>query len=61
MSAAHIKQNIRQQKFPLLQANEMYKAAFLVKKTKFKHQYPERSETEIHKLTISYFQNLSKD
>ena len=41
-------------------ANEMFKAAFLVKKTKFKKESPKATEAEILKKTALYFANLSK-
>ncbi len=44
-----------------MQANEMYKAAFFIKKTKFSNQNPKLSDSEIHRMTVLYFQNISKD
>jgi hypothetical protein len=39
-------------------ADQMYKAAFQVKKTKFTKEHPELSAEEIHKLTVKYFSEL---
>lgn len=41
-------------------ANEMFKDAFLVKKARFSHLYPERSEKELLKLTAEYFKKLNE-
>ena len=42
-------------------ANQMFKDAFLVKKTRFSHLHPELSDEELHKMTIEYFRNLPDD
>ncbi len=42
-------------------ANQMFKDAFLVKKTRFSHLHPELSEEDLHKMTIEYFRNLRDD
>ncbi|MCB0411377.1 MAG: hypothetical protein KDD22_02555, partial [Bdellovibrionales bacterium] len=42
-------------------ANQMFKEAFLVKKTRFSHLHPELSDEELHKMTIEYFRNLPDD
>lgn len=38
-------------------ADQMFKDAFLVKKTRFSHLYPERSDSELHKMTVDYFKS----
>lgn len=42
-------------------ANQMFKDAFLVKKTHFSHLHPELSDEELHKMTAEYFRNLPDD
>ncbi len=42
-------------------ANQMFKDAFLVKKTRFSHLHPELSDEELHKMTIEYFRDLPDD
>ncbi len=42
-------------------ANQMFKDAFLVKKTRFSKLHPELSDEELHKMTIEYFRNLPDD
>lgn len=42
-------------------ANQMFKDAFLVKKTRFSYLHPELSDEELHKMTIEYFRNLPDD
>lgn len=42
-------------------ANQMFKDAFLVKKTRFSHLHPEFSDEQLHKMTIEYFRNLRDD
>jgi hypothetical protein len=39
-------------------ANQMFKDAFLVKKTRFSHEHPELSDIELNKMTANYFRNL---
>ena len=41
-------------------ANQMFKDAFLVKKTRFAHLYPELSDSELHKMTAEYFRRLNE-
>jgi len=41
-------------------ANQMFKDAFLVKKTRFAHLHPELSESELHKMTAEYFRRLNE-
>lgn len=40
-------------------ADQMFKDAFLVKKTRFSHLYPELSDAELHLMTAQYFKNLN--
>jgi hypothetical protein len=42
-------------------ANQMFKDAFLVKKTRFSKLYPTLSDDELHKITAEYFRNLPDD
>jgi hypothetical protein len=39
-------------------ANQMFKDAFLVKKSRFAVENPQLSEQEIYKMTADYFRNL---
>jgi hypothetical protein len=59
-SSPHIHQNqLRKPRVTNLEmANQMFKDAFLVKKTRFSHLHPELSEQELHKMTAEYFRNL---
>lgn len=41
-------------------ANEMFKAAFLVKKTRFSQENPHLSEEELNKMTALYFRRLAE-
>lgn len=41
-------------------ANEMFKAAFLVKKTRFAEQNPHLTEEELNKKTALYFRELAE-
>lgn len=41
-------------------ANEMFKAAFLVKKTRFAEQNPHLTDEEINKKTAQYFRELAE-
>jgi hypothetical protein len=54
--------NLKQDKkqMPLETANEMFKTAFLVKKTKFSLENPKLNESEIMKITALYFKNLNE-
>jgi len=42
-------------------ANQMFKDAFLVKKTRFSHLHPQLADEELHKMTVEYFRNLPDD
>ena len=42
-------------------ANQMFKDAFLVKKTRFSKLHPQLSDEELHKMTVEYFKNLPDD
>lgn len=42
-------------------ANQMFKEAFLVKKTRFSKLHPELFDEELHKMTIEYFRNMPDD
>ncbi len=41
-------------------ADQMFKDAFLVKKTRFSHLYPHLSDQELQKATAEYFKNLNE-
>lgn len=41
-------------------ANEMFKAAFLVKKTRFAQENPHLTEDELNKMTALYFRKLAE-
>lgn len=42
-------------------ANQMFKDAFLVKKTRFSHLHPELSDEELHRMTADYFRKLNEE
>jgi hypothetical protein len=42
-------------------ADQMFKDAFLVKKTRFSHLHPELSDEELHKMTAEYFRKLNEE
>lgn len=42
-------------------ADQMFKDAFLVKKTRFFHIHPELSEEELQKMTAEYFRRLNEE
>ena len=42
-------------------ADQMFKDAFLVKKTRFSHLHPHLSNEELHKLTVEYFRKLNEE
>ncbi len=42
-------------------ADQMFKDAFLVKKTRFSHLHPDLSESELHQKTLTYFHKLSEN
>lgn len=42
-------------------ANQMFKDAFLVKKTRFSKLHPELSEEKVQRMTVDYFRNLPDD
>lgn len=42
-------------------ADAMFKDAFLVKKARFSHLYPELSEPELVKMTAAYFKKLNEE
>ena len=41
-------------------ANEMWKNAFVVKKTRFANENPQLSEDELNKITAAYFRKMSE-
>jgi hypothetical protein len=41
-------------------ANEMWKNAFLVKRTRFARENPGLSEAELNQMTANYFRKLSE-
>ena len=41
-------------------ADQMFKDAFLVKKTRFSHLHPELSDDELSKMTANYFKKLNE-
>ena len=51
----------QKRKSNLEMANEMFKAAFSVKKQKFHLKFPKLSEVELHKMTIAYFVELPEN
>ena len=56
------KPSIQKRRFTNLEmANQMFKEAFQVKKTRFSKLHPELSDEELHKMTIEYFRNLPDD
>lgn len=55
------KTTLNQRPTNLEMANQMFKDAFLVKKTRFSKLHPELSDEELHKMTIEYFRNLPDD
>lgn len=42
-------------------ADQMFKDAFLVKKTRFSHLYPDLSDEELQKMTANYFRKLNEE
>jgi hypothetical protein len=42
-------------------ANEMFKAAFLIKKERFAKLNPDLSEKELYQKTVAYFHKLSEN
>jgi hypothetical protein len=56
-----IKQQKAQKPNNLEIADQMFKDAFLVKKTRFSHLHPTLSQEELHKMTIAYFRRLNSD
>jgi hypothetical protein len=42
-------------------ADQMFRYAFLVKKTRFSHLYPNLSDNELHKMTAEYFKKLNEE
>jgi hypothetical protein len=42
-------------------ANEMYKAAFIVKKQKFTQENPKLSDAELNRKTADYFRRLAEN
>lgn len=40
--------------------NQMFKDAFLVKKTRFSEMHPELSDEALHKMTVEYFKKLNQ-
>lgn len=52
---------LKRQWTSLEMADQMFKDAFLVKKTRFSHLHPNLSDEELQKMTIEYFKNLNKE
>ena len=44
----------------ILMADQMFKDAFLVKKTRFSKLHPDLSDEELHQMTVDYFKDLGK-
>ncbi len=42
-------------------ANQMFKDAFIVKKTRFSHLNPHLTDDELHKMTAEYFRKLNEE
>lgn len=42
-------------------ADQMFKDAFLVKRTRFSHLHPQLSEEDLHKMTVEYFKKLNTE
>ncbi len=42
-------------------ADQMFKDAFLIKKTRFSHLHPNLTEKELTKMTADYFRNLNEE
>ncbi|MGE4133626.1 MAG: hypothetical protein AB7F86_18460 [Bdellovibrionales bacterium] len=42
-------------------ADQMFKDAFLVKKTRFSHLHPELSDEDLQKMTAEYFKRLNEE
>lgn len=42
-------------------ADQMFKDAFLVKKTRFSHLHPHLSDEDLHKMTVEYFKKLNEE
>ena len=57
-STKKIKKPRRQ--YSLETANEMYKDAFLVKKTRFALQHPSLSDEQLNKMTALYFRKIAE-
>jgi phage antirepressor YoqD-like protein len=51
----------RRKQTSLETANQMYKDAFFIKKTRFSHEHPELSNEELTKLTVDYFRKLNAE
>ncbi|USN47359.1 MAG: hypothetical protein H6626_14405 [Pseudobdellovibrionaceae bacterium] len=44
----------------ILMADQMFKDAFLVKKTRFSKLHPELSDEDLNKMTAQYFRELNE-
>ena len=53
-------ENPRRKQSSLETANEMWKDAFLVKKTKFASENPGLSDEELTKMTAAYFRKMGE-
>lgn len=42
-------------------ADQMFKDAFLIKKTRFSHLHPKLSDKELQKMTAEYFKKLNEE
>lgn len=42
-------------------ADQMFKDAFLIKKTRFSHLYPHLSKEDLHLMTVAYFKKLNTE
>lgn len=54
------KKLLKRKQTKLEMADQMFKDAFLVKKTRFSHLHPELSDEELNKMTANYFKKLNE-
>lgn len=54
------KKNQKRKPTKLEMADQMFKDAFLVKKTRFSHLHPELSDEDLTKMTANYFKKLNE-
>ncbi len=56
------KTSARKRKWTHLEvADQMFKDAFLIKKTRFSHLHPDLSDEELQKMTVEYFKKLNEE